>query len=140
MQPERQRNANNQLAGGDLEDSTKSETSQRISLVSNEEVTDYGAINSAQIGVKTVEAISTTWTKWGLIVAYISYVALFMIYCLAYYPSRILTVANATSLEQQTTVILTPFATSSFLAHSLVATVLVVQECVNGNFSNSKYF
>jgi MFS family permease len=65
----------------------------------------------AQAGVQAIQAISTNWTKLGLIVAYIS----------------LLTVANVTSLESQTTTLLIPFATSSFLAHSLLSTVAVVQ-------------
>ena len=40
--------------------------------------------------------------------------------------------ASATSLEAQTTTNLTVYATSAFAAHSLVATVLVVQQVVNG--------
>lgn len=41
--------------------------------------------------------------------------------------------AFSTSLEQQTTVNLTPYATSAFAAHSLVSTVTVVQGVVNGS-------
>lgn len=40
--------------------------------------------------------------------------------------------AYSTSQEQQTTVNLTPYATSAFSAHSLVSTVLVIQGVVNG--------
>ncbi|KAF2171916.1 hypothetical protein M409DRAFT_63456 [Zasmidium cellare ATCC 36951] len=69
---------------------------------------------SAQAGVKRLEAISSTWSKTGLYVAYIG------IGLLAY----------ATSLEGQTTTNLTIFATSAFKAHSLVSTVLVVQGVV----------
>lgn len=69
---------------------------------------------SAQAGVKRLEAISLTWSKTGLYVAYIG------IGLLAY----------ATSLEGQTTTNLTIFATSAFKAHSLVSTVLVVQGVV----------
>ncbi|KAL9019249.1 MAG: hypothetical protein Q9185_003494 [Variospora sp. 1 TL-2023] len=47
-----------------------------------------------QIGVKNIEAISRTWTKWSLVCAYIG----------------------------------------AFLNHSLVATVLVVQGVVNGEY------
>jgi SP family sugar:H+ symporter-like MFS transporter len=39
--------------------------------------------------------------------------------------------ANVTSLETQTTWLYAPFATSSFLAHSLISTVTVVQGVVN---------
>lgn len=69
---------------------------------------------SAQVGVKRLEAISSTWTRWHLFAAY------FGIFLLAY----------TTSLEGQTTVNLTIYATSAFKAHSLVATVLVVQGVV----------
>jgi MFS family permease len=69
---------------------------------------------SAQVGVKRLEAISSTWSRWGLFAAYFGV-------CL---------LAFSTSLEGQTTVNLTIYATSAFKAHSLVATVLVVQGVV----------
>lgn len=69
---------------------------------------------SAQAGVKRLEAISSTWSKTGLYVAYVGIALL----------------AYATSLEGQTTTNLTIFATSAFKAHSLVSTVLVVQGVV----------
>lgn len=69
---------------------------------------------SAQAGVKRLEAISSTWSKTGLYVAYIGIALL----------------AYATSLEGQTTTNLTIYATSAFKAHSLVSTVLVVQGVV----------
>lgn len=47
-------------------------------------------------------------------------------------PYRILLLAFFTSLESQTTINLTVYATSAFSTHSLVATVLVVQSVVNG--------
>ncbi|KAL8731441.1 MAG: hypothetical protein Q9166_003416 [cf. Caloplaca sp. 2 TL-2023] len=59
-----------------------------------------------QQGVKNIEAISQTWTKWSLVAAYVG-------------------------LESQTTTNLTVYATSAFSTHSLVATVLVVQSVVN---------
>lgn len=71
--------------------------------------------DSTQAGVRGIEAISQTWTKWSLIAAYIG------IYLLAF----------VTSLEGQTTTNLTVYATSAFAKHSLVATVLVVQQVVN---------
>lgn len=40
--------------------------------------------------------------------------------------------AFSTSLETQTVITLSVYATSSFLQHSLVSTVLVVQGIVNG--------
>lgn len=69
---------------------------------------------SGQAGVKRLEAISSTWSRAGLYVAYLGVAML----------------AYATSLEGQTTTNLTIFATSAFKAHSLVATVLVVQGVV----------
>ncbi|SMQ48852.1 unnamed protein product [Zymoseptoria tritici ST99CH_3D7] len=69
---------------------------------------------SAQAGVKRLEAISSTWSKTGLYVAYLGIALL----------------AYATSLEGQTTGNLTIFATSAFKAHSLVSTVMVVQGVV----------
>ena len=53
------------------------------------------------------------------------------------YPRRltylsIFLLACVTSLESQTTINLTVYATSAFAEHSLVATVLVVQQVVNG--------
>lgn len=69
---------------------------------------------SAQAGVKRLEAISSTWSKWDL---YIAYFGLSL-------------VAFAMSLEGQTTTNLTVYATSAYKAHSLVSTVLVVQGVV----------
>jgi MFS family permease len=66
---------------------------------------------SAQAGVKRLEAISSTWSTTGL----------YMAYC------GVAMLAYATSLEGQTTTNLTIFATSAFNAHSLVSTVLVIQ-------------
>jgi MFS family permease len=77
--------------------------------------TTYSTGSEQQAGVKAIEAISTVWTKKALIIAYIS----------------LLAIANATSLEVQITSLMTAFATSSFMAHSLVSTVAVVQLCVN---------
>lgn len=41
-------------------------------------------------------------------------------------------IANVTSLEIQVTSLLQPYATSDFKMHSLVSTVLVVQNIVSG--------
>ncbi|MCJ1223370.1 hypothetical protein MMC12_000010 [Toensbergia leucococca] len=78
---------------------------------------DHSSLNlcDAQNGVKNIEAISLTWTQWSLISAY----------------AGIFLLAFCTSLESQTTANLTVYATSAFKEHSLVATVLVVQEVVN---------
>lgn len=42
--------------------------------------------------------------------------------------------AFCTSLEGQTTMSLSAYATSAFSKHSLISTVLVVQNVVNGGF------
>ncbi|KAL9033544.1 MAG: hypothetical protein Q9180_005891, partial [Flavoplaca navasiana] len=68
-----------------------------------------------QHGVKNIEAVSQTWTKWALVAAYAG------VFLLAFF----------TSLESQTTINLTVYATSAFSLHSLVSTVLVVQGVVN---------
>ncbi|KAL8330992.1 hypothetical protein RB593_001785 [Gaeumannomyces tritici] len=70
--------------------------------------------NEAQDGVKAIEAVAMTWSKWGLIVAYIG----------------IFLMAFATSLEGQVSYSMSVFATSSFSSHALVSTVLVVQGVV----------
>ncbi|CZR66843.1 probable major facilitator protein MIRC (siderophore transporter) [Phialocephala subalpina] len=71
--------------------------------------------NNAQAGVKNIEAVVMTWTEWGLIAAYLS----------------IFLMAFTVSLEQQTVLSLSVFATSSFKQHSLISTVYVVQGVVN---------
>lgn len=75
---------------------------------------DSNSHESAQAGVKRLEAIASTWSKAGLYIAYLG----------------IGLTAWATSLESQTTINLAVYATSSFSAHSLVSTVLVVQGVV----------
>ena len=42
--------------------------------------------------------------------------------------------AFSTSLETQTTLALSAYATSSFSKHSLISTVMVVQNVVNGGY------
>jgi len=69
----------------------------------------------AQNGVKNMEAVAMTWTKWGLIFAYMS----------------IFLMAFSTSLEGQVVQSVSVFATSSFQTHSLISTVYVVQGVVN---------
>ncbi|PVH80094.1 MFS general substrate transporter [Cadophora sp. DSE1049] len=68
-----------------------------------------------QNGVKNMEAVAMTWTKWGLIFAYMS----------------IFLMAFSTSLEGQVVQSVSVFATSSFQTHSLISTVYVVQGVVN---------
>ncbi|OAK95394.1 siderophore iron transporter mirC, partial [Phaeosphaeriaceae sp. SRC1lsM3a] len=64
-----------------------------------------------QAGVKRIEAVSKSWTKTSLIIAYVT----------------LLIIANVTSLEIQVTSLVAPYATSAFLAHSLLSTIYVVQ-------------
>ncbi|KAI9749193.1 MAG: Nuclear import receptor [Chaenotheca gracillima] len=78
---------------------------------------DHDSIGSEEVqtGVKRIEAISLTWSKWALIVAYCG----------------ILLMAISTSLEGQTTASLSVYATSAFSEHSLYAAVLIVNGIVN---------
>ncbi|EAT82205.1 hypothetical protein HBH56_107270 [Parastagonospora nodorum] len=68
-----------------------------------------------QAGVKRIEAVSKTWTRSSLVVAYVT----------------LLLIANVTSLEIQVTGLLTPYATSAFSLHSLISTIYVVQGIVS---------
>ncbi|KAK3368079.1 siderophore iron transporter mirC [Podospora didyma] len=68
-----------------------------------------------QDGVLRIEAVSRTWSKTALIIAYMS----------------IFLMAFTTSLEGQVTYSLAAFAVSSFNNHSLLSTVFVVQGVVN---------
>ncbi|KAH8696081.1 siderochrome-iron transporter MirC [Talaromyces proteolyticus] len=68
-----------------------------------------------QDGVRMIEAINLTWTVRSLAIAYIG----------------IFLMAFCTSLEGQTISSLAVYATSSFSKHSLISTVLVVQNVVN---------
>ncbi|KAF2719548.1 putative siderophore-dependent iron transporter [Polychaeton citri CBS 116435] len=85
-----------------------------VDQADRDSISSEASLDSAQAGVKRLEAIASTWSKFGLFVAYFG----------------LGLVTYATSLEQQTTVQLTIFATSAFDAHSLVSTVLVVQGVV----------
>ncbi|KAJ5150862.1 Siderophore iron transporter mirC [Penicillium canariense] len=71
--------------------------------------------SEAQEGVRKIEAINMTWTRRSLIIAYVS----------------IFLMAFCTSLEGQTVMSLSAYATSAFSKHSLISTVLVVQNVVN---------
>ncbi|KAK0732874.1 major facilitator superfamily domain-containing protein [Apiosordaria backusii] len=68
-----------------------------------------------QDGVRRIEAVSRTWSKRGLVIAYLG----------------IFFMAFTTSLEGQVTYSLAAFAVSSFNNHSLLSTVYVVQGVVN---------
>jgi hypothetical protein len=76
------------------------------------------SVESLQDGVKGIEAISQSWTKIGLGVAYLG----------------IFLMAFVTSLEGQVTGSVTIFVTSSFSQHSLVSTINVVQSVILGEF------
>ncbi|KAA8563982.1 hypothetical protein EYC84_011982 [Monilinia fructicola] len=80
-----------------------------VETVNNEDA------NATQAGVQNIEAVSMTWTTWSLVIAYIG----------------IFLIAFTTSLEGQVVASLGVFATSSFNNHSLISTVLVVQNVVN---------
>ncbi|KAI2768350.1 hypothetical protein DTO012A8_6451 [Penicillium roqueforti] len=71
--------------------------------------------DEVQEGVQKIEAINLTWTTKSLMVAYVS----------------IFLMAFCTSLEGQTVMSLSAYATSSFSKHSLISTVLVIQNVVN---------
>ncbi|KAJ5894489.1 hypothetical protein N7495_006180 [Penicillium taxi] len=79
------------------------------------ELSDDSTAEDTQEGVRKIEAINMTWTKRSLIVAYVS----------------IFLMAFCTSLEGQTVMSLSAYATSAFSQHSLISTVLVVQNVVN---------
>ncbi|KAK4192112.1 major facilitator superfamily domain-containing protein [Podospora australis] len=79
------------------------------SITTNDEEPDV------QDGVRRIEAVSRTWSYWGLLVAYMG----------------IFLMALIVSLEGQVTYSLAAFAVSSFNNHSLLSTVYVVQGVVN---------
>jgi hypothetical protein len=105
-----------------------------------------------QAGVRKIEAINQAWTQRSLIVAYIGLVQEESEtkkehnkrdYLCPLTHGRIFLMAFCTSLEGQTTASLAVYATSSFSKHSLVSTVLVVQNVVNGKkfaFADSSFF
>ncbi|CAG8054881.1 unnamed protein product [Penicillium olsonii] len=72
-------------------------------------------LDELQEGVQKIEAINLTWTTKSLMVAYVS----------------IFLMAFCTSLEGQTVMSLSAYATSAFSKHSLISTVLVIQNVVN---------
>ncbi|KAI9853039.1 MAG: hypothetical protein M1838_002819 [Thelocarpon superellum] len=78
-------------------------------------VSSTGGEEDIPAGVQRVEAVSLTWTTWGLVLAYMG----------------IFLMAFCTSLESQTVASLSVYATSAFKEHSLISVVLVVQGIVN---------
>ncbi|MCJ1411817.1 hypothetical protein MMC19_005909 [Ptychographa xylographoides] len=95
--------------------STAPRNKEQSFIPHDDDRSSLNSYDSVQAGVKNIEAISQTWTRWSLVSAYLG------IFLLAF----------CTSLEGQTTVNLTVYATSSFAEFPLVATVYVVQEVVN---------
>ncbi|KAJ5138969.1 uncharacterized protein N7515_003817 [Penicillium bovifimosum] len=76
---------------------------------------EVSTLDGVQEGVRKIEAINLTWTTKSLMVAYVS----------------IFLMAFCTSLEGQTVMSLSAYATSAFSKHSLISTVLVIQNVVN---------
>lgn len=108
----------------------------RAELAADSPESETSTINGGvQEGVRKIEAISKTWTTRGLVIAYIGSVHHFGSYTcvpLLTYAGRIFLMAFCTSLEGQTVMSLSAYATSAFSRHSLISTVLVVQNVVNG--------
>ncbi|KAL2255321.1 hypothetical protein VTK26DRAFT_3609 [Humicola hyalothermophila] len=77
----------------------------------------YGSDSESDVqdGVRHIEAVAHAWSRWGLMIAYMS----------------IFLMAFVLSLEGQVTYSLAAFAVSSFNNHSLLSTVYVVQGVVN---------
>lgn len=118
-----------------------------------DEATEYGAVteivsispgdddgsgdeSDVQDGVRRIEAVSRTWTKWGLMIAYLRFVdqqrGLAMTRRVVNPRRSIFLMAFTVSLEGQVTYSLAAFAVSSFNNHSLLSTVYVIQGVVNG--------
>ncbi|KAL6704545.1 hypothetical protein ACN47E_008055 [Coniothyrium glycines] len=70
----------------------------------------------AQVGVQAIEAVTLTWTRHALILAY------FMIWC-TYFVEGMLSGTNAS---------LTPYVTSAFAQHSLTPTVTIISSIIGG--------
>lgn len=77
---------------------------------------DESLSKDVQGGVHKAEAIASVWTRNEL---YCAYAGIFLIFFV-------------NSLQQQTTGNLTPYVTSSFALHSLVATISIVSSIVGG--------
>ncbi|KAF9883200.1 hypothetical protein FE257_003857 [Aspergillus nanangensis] len=103
-----------------MEQQNNEDEGERLLQATGYESDDHGSVttssdDSVQEGVRKIEAINMTWTTRSLVVAYMS----------------IFLMAFCTSLEGQTTMSLSAYATSAFSKHSLISTVLVVQNVVN---------
>ncbi|KAL3435650.1 siderophore iron transporter mirC [Aspergillus tetrazonus] len=102
---------------GDMRRDTEDEGERLLTdgYVSDDDGSAVTSVDSVQEGVRKIEAINITWTTRSLVIAYIS----------------IFLMAFCTSLEGQTIMSLSAYATSAFSKHSLISTVLVVQNVVN---------
>ncbi|KAL4901900.1 hypothetical protein BDW74DRAFT_67763 [Aspergillus multicolor] len=103
---------------GDMRRDTEEEGERLLTTdgyVSDDGGSAVTSVDSVQEGVRKIEAINMTWTTRSLVIAYIS----------------IFLMAFCTSLEGQTIMSLSAYATSAFSKHSLISTVLVVQNVVN---------
>ncbi|CBF79472.1 hypothetical protein AN7485.2 [Aspergillus nidulans FGSC A4] len=102
---------------GDMRPDTEDEGERLLTdgYVSDDDGSAVTSVDSVQEGVRKIEAINITWTTRSLVIAYIS----------------IFLMAFCTSLEGQTIMSLSAYATSAFSKHSLISTVLVVQNVVN---------
>lgn len=107
------------------------------------ELSSVGTPDEAQEGVLKIEAINMTWTTRSLMIAYVRFVCGLQQRLSRFHYSfvpqanlaqSIFLMAFCTSLEGQTVMSLSAYATSAFSKHSLISTVLVVQNVVNGEF------
>ncbi|KAK4106255.1 MFS general substrate transporter [Parathielavia hyrcaniae] len=90
-------------------------TGTSVSLESAASCSASDTSSDVQDGVRRIEVVARTWSKWALVIAYLS----------------IFLMAFTVSLEGQVTYSLAAFAVSSFNNHSLLSTVYVVQGVVN---------
>ncbi|KAL9082386.1 MAG: hypothetical protein Q9159_006458 [Coniocarpon cinnabarinum] len=97
-------------------DSNKDVLKKDVDPTVAESLTSESSSEGEQAGVQAIEAIARTWSPWSLMLAYVG----------------ISLLAIATSLEQNTTLNLTVFATSSFGHQTLISTVTLVQGVILG--------
>ncbi|KAL2220930.1 siderophore iron transporter [Thermoascus aurantiacus ATCC 26904] len=79
-------------------------------------VSDDQVSVDAQTGVQKIEATTSVWSKWHLILAYI---LIFLIYFV-------------NSMQQQIITVLNPYVTSSFQKHSLTAATGIMSSLIGG--------
>ncbi|KND92515.1 Siderophore iron transporter mirB [Tolypocladium ophioglossoides CBS 100239] len=90
----------------------------RTSGGSNDDDEEQQIDRNAQAGVQDIEATTTVWTKTALVVAYVMIWLIFFV----------------NTMQQGTTLALTPYVTSAFQQHSLTSTVNIVSQIVGGVF------